>query len=237
MNISQQKTLVKAIHSSEKCQRNWDLSRKIPPQHLAIIETALTRCPSKQSRIDYVTYMKTDKDTIHKIYECTNGFITDHTVSPVTTIENSQVCANLLVVLVATDSNDNEHLKRYGKDNTLETFDGSPFGEQLADEHNLTTNDDNTQHKNTFLNVGIAMGYIVLVANQLGYKTGICTCYTSKPIKDALGIEPKDYGKRHIYGLIGIGYPDPKKNPKQHMFKEYTFPSFSKDKKIQVKKI
>ena len=85
MNESEQNQLVQAIKTSAQCQRNWDLDKKIPQEHLDIIETALTRCPSKQSRADYVPYMITNKELIHRIYENTDGFVTDHTVSPPTT--------------------------------------------------------------------------------------------------------------------------------------------------------
>ena len=43
----------KAVHKSQHCQRNWDLSRSIPEEDLQVIETAITACPSKQNYIFY----------------------------------------------------------------------------------------------------------------------------------------------------------------------------------------
>ncbi len=238
MNISDQKKLVNAIKTSEQCQRNWDLDKSIPQEHLDIIETALTRCPSKQSRIDYVPYMITNKELIHKIYEKTDGFITDHTASPPTTTTNSQVCANLLIVLLSASEKDKDWLSRLGKDNTRELNPyGTPFGEKEAEEHDRKAGYKKLENKNTLLNVGVAMGYVVLVANQLGYRTGICTCLEGGEVKKLLGIEPGVPGVPQVFGLIGIGYADKTKDRTQHMFNNYRFPSFSAEKTIEVKKL
>ena len=39
----------KAIIRSQHCQRNWDLTKKIPSEDIKMIETAVTNCPSKQN--------------------------------------------------------------------------------------------------------------------------------------------------------------------------------------------
>lgn len=244
MNQTEQNELIKAIKTSEKCQRNWDLNKTIPQEHLDIIETALTRCPSKQSRMDYVPYMITDKSIIHRIYEQTDGFVIDHHTSPPTTTTNSQVCANLLIVLVSDRDRDQAWVNRFGKINDTETnSEGQPMGEKAGEEHDRKLGMKKLENKNTLLNVGVAMGYVVLVANQLGYKTGICNCLHGGKVKEILGIETirvGDYqstGLPQILGLIGIGYPDETKDRKQHMFNNYVFPSFSEEKNIEVIKL
>ena len=238
MNQTEQNQLVEAIKTSEKCQRNWDLNKTIPQEHLDIIETALTRCPSKQSRIDYIPYMITTKELIHRIYEKTDGFVTDHTVSPPTTTTNPQVCANLLIALVTAPDRDKEWMSRYGKDNTSAILSsGYPLGEKAGEEHDRNLGLKKLENKNTLLNVGVAIGYIVLVANQLGYKTGICNCFNGSDVKRLLGIKSNEAGLPSVLGLIGIGYADETKDRKQHMFNNYVFPSYSEEKNIEVKKL
>ena len=238
MNQSEQNQLVQAIKTSAQCQRNWDLDKKIPQEHLDIIETALTRCPSKQSRIDYLPYMITNKELIHRIYEKTDGFVTDHTVSPPTTTTNPQVCANLLIALITAPDRDKEWMSRYGKDNTSEILpSGNPLGEKAGEEQDRRLGLKKLENKNTLLNVGVAMGYVVLVANQLGYKTGICNCLDGGEFKKLLGIKSNDAGLPEVLGLIGIGYADETKDRKQHMFNNYVFPSYSEEKNIEVKKL
>jgi|TARA_B100001758_G_scaffold90987_1_gene77659 nitroreductase len=238
MNESEQNQLVQAIKTSAQCQRNWDLDKKIPQEHLDIIETALTRCPSKQSRADYVPYMITNKELIHRIYENTDGFVTDHTVSPPTTTTNPQVCANLLIALITAPERDKEWMSRYGKDNTSEIMSsGHPLGEKEGEKEDRRLGLKKLENKNTLLNVGVAMGYVVLVANQLGYKTGICNCLDGGEVKKLLGIKSNDAGLPEVLGLIGIGYADETKDRKQHMFNNYVFPSYSEEKNIEVKKL
>lgn len=238
MNQFEQNQLVQAIKTSAQCQRNWDLDKKIPQEHLDIIETALTRCPSKQSRIDYLPYMITNKELIHRIYEKTDGFVTDHTVSPPTTTTNPQVCANLLIALITAPERDKEWMSRYGKDNTSEILSsGHPLGEKEGEKEDRRLGLKKLENKNTLLNVGVAMGYVVLVANQLGYKTGICNCLDGGEVKKLLGIKSNDAGLPEVLGLIGIGYADETKDRKQHMFNNYVFPSYSEEKNIEVKKL
>ena len=238
MNQSEQNQLVQAIKTSAQCQRNWDLDKKIPQEHLDIIETALTRCPSKQSRIDYLPYMITNKELIHRIYEKTDGFVTDHTVSPPTATTNPQVCANLLIALITAPERDKEWMSRYGKDNTSEISpSGKPLGEKAGEEQDRKLGLKKLENKNTLLNVGVAMGYVVLVANQLGYKTGICNCLDGGEVKKLLGIKSNEVGLPEVLGLIGIGYADETKDRKQHMFNNYVFPSYSEEKNIEVKKL
>ena len=76
-----------------------------------------------------------------------------------------------------------------------------------------------------------------MVANQLGYKTGICNCLDGGEVKKLLGIKSNDAGLPEVLGLIGIGYADETKDRKQHMFNNYVFPSYSEEKNIEVKKL
>ena len=66
--------LLKAIHKSQHVQRNWDLSKSIPEEDLAIIEQACLGAPSKQNVTFFKPYFITDRDVIEKIHRNTLGF-------------------------------------------------------------------------------------------------------------------------------------------------------------------
>ena len=50
--------------------------------------------------------------------------------------------------------------------------------------------------------IGISVGELVLSANLLGYKTGICSAMDKEPIRQLLGVS------NGIKLLVGVGYPN-----------------------------
>ena len=51
------KMIEKAVHKSQHCQRNWDLTKEVPERDLQVMETAVTQCPSKQNYAYYKPYI------------------------------------------------------------------------------------------------------------------------------------------------------------------------------------
>ena len=49
LSESKNMELFKAIHSAQHCQRNYDLSQKMPIEDIKTLVTAATKCPSKQN--------------------------------------------------------------------------------------------------------------------------------------------------------------------------------------------
>ena len=69
-----QQMLKKSIYKSQKCQRNWDLSKDIPKEDVDVILTSATQCPSKQNLPYYKVHAITDRKMIEKIHDLTEGF-------------------------------------------------------------------------------------------------------------------------------------------------------------------
>ena len=154
----------KSIVKSQHCQRNWDLSKKIPAEDLEVLATAVTACPSKQNIVFYTPYFITDRSTIEKIYENTDGFTVSYKDG--TTQKNSQTLANLLVVFVNNS--------KYQPNN-------KEVVEQKQDK----------LHVDKLLSVGVASGYLNLTASMLGYSTGCCTCFDSVAVQKILESDEK----------------------------------------------
>ncbi len=154
----------KSIVKSQHCQRNWDLSKKIPDEDLEVLATAVTACPSKQNIVFYTPYFITDRSTIEKIYENTDGFTVSYKDG--TTQKNSQTLANLLVVFVNNS--------KYQPNN-------KEVVEQKQDK----------LHVDKLLSVGVASGYLNLTASMLGYSTGCCTCFDSVAVQKILESDEK----------------------------------------------
>ena len=72
-NTFDSKDIKKAIIKSQHCQRNWDLSKDIPEDHLEILKTSITQAPSLQNVAFYKIHWIQDRETIEKVHECTHG--------------------------------------------------------------------------------------------------------------------------------------------------------------------
>ena len=73
--------------------------------------------------------------------------------------------------------------------------------------------------------IGIAAGYVNLVATQLGYASGCCKCFDS--LVDIFG--------ERVTLLMGVGIPDQKRHRQEHHLNpEFKFPTLRKLKDIQV---
>jgi len=199
----------KAVHKSQHCQRNWDLSRSIPEEDLQVIETSISSCPSKQNYIFYDPWMITDRETIDKIYHTTDGFILPDGSSKT----NSQTLANLLVVFCESTNYIKQGIRS-----------------DVAVENKRTEAEHGSMQQQREFAIGIASGYLNLTASLLGYSTGCCTCFNGHKIQEII----KTNSRPRL--LMGIGFPD-KKRPRRehHKEKTFTFPTFEKN--IKVKKI
>jgi nitroreductase len=191
----------KAIIRSQHCQRNWDLSKEIPQEDLDLLMTAATQCPSKQNVAYYKAHFITNRDLIETIHGQTDGF----TVSSTKTTTNTQVLANLLIVLEKyTDVE-----TYYRNDQWKEVKDGS------AD--HITTN---LIERDRNMAVGVAAGYLNVTASLLGYSTGCCACFNVAGIKQILNLE------NDPVLLMGIGFKDENLNRRiHHNDHSFTFPT------------
>jgi nitroreductase len=199
----------KAVHKSQHCQRNWDLSKEVPKRDLEVMETAITQCPSKQNYAYYKPYIITNREIIEKIYNQTDGFIINHEGD---SVKNVQVLANVLVVFVE----DNEYMRIAVRDKNAKLA--------MDAEEDLPE-----QIRQRNISIGIAAGYLNLSATMLGYSTGCCTCFNTKGVQKVLGIE------EHVLLLMGVGWPDEgRPRREKHDDPDFIYPTFKKNLKAVV---
>lgn len=194
----------KAIIRSQHCQRNWDLSKDIPSEDIEMIKTAVTNCPSKQNVAYYKVIFVTDRDKIEKIYKTTNGFVSNFVTNE--TVTNSQVLANLLLVIADSDVEPKENV----------------YGDIFIPSSKLETPEDLLKDKH--MAVGIAAGYANITASMLGYSTGCCACFDPAQVAEILDIDT------HVHLLMGIGFKDETRPRREHHAEDFVFPTKKKQK-------
>jgi len=203
------KKLKKAIIKSQHCQRNWDLTKKIPQNDLEILKDSVTQAPSLQNVAFYKIHFIQDRDIISKVHECTHGapykIVNDKKiVDPHAKKEDSehemgdatqsQTLANL-VVLFEDYYQVEDYFERKRIDSVPKNFD-----------------------RDTAL--GIASGYLNLTANLLGYSTGCCTSIDHTKMKAKLQLE------REPLLVMGVGYKQDGVNRRVHQIeKDIVYPT------------
>jgi nitroreductase len=199
--ISEHSHITKAIHRSQHCQRNWDLSKEIPEDDLNLLITAATQCPSKQNIAFYKVHFITNRDVIESVHTNTVGF--GRSMDPTDLTTNSQTLANLLVVF-----EDNDFTKSLADDKVIRS------AETQAWLDSGKTADEWVRDRD--MAIGIAAGYLNLTASLMGYGTGCCACFDDIAIKKLLGLSDTPVL------LMGIGFKNPLVNRRVH-HKEHDF--------------
>jgi nitroreductase len=120
-------------------------------------------------------------------------------------LTNSQTLANLMLVF----TKDTPTMRR------------ELVEEELGDDAHTYTED-------RLMSVGIASAYVNYTASMLGYETGCCKCFDGKAIsKDVNGEEP--------LLIMGIGYPDKKRNRLEHHSQpEHRMPSMPNMRTVAI---
>ena len=196
MNISHD-DIKQTIIRSQHCQRNWDLSKEIPQEDLDLIITSATQCSSKQNIAHYKIHAITNRDIIKAIYNQTDGFAISY--EPYQSVKNTQVLANLLIVLEEVNIDISTKYDAYRNDQLLAISNGI-----------INNNDAVALERDKNMAVGIAAGYLNLTASLLGYSTGYCACFDPPKIKDILNLE------KHPILLMGIGFSDSNLDRRTH---------------------
>lgn len=199
----------KSIIRSQHCQRNWDLSKEMLEEDLALIEHAVTQCPSKQNVAYYKVHMITNRDLIEQIHSNTDGFITDPDTMESET--NSQTLANLLIVFEAY----NGHLEKHDNFRNFEIW-------KINEGKDLSEGDLESFKRDQQMAVGIAAGYANVTSSMLGYGTGCCACFNPDAVRDILNLDGS------VLLMMGIGYKDPNRNRREHHETGFVFPTKKK---------
>ena len=203
------KLIEDAVLSTQRAQRNYDLSKKIPAQDLNTLIHSAVKCPSKQNETHYSLYVFTDKTVIEKIYKNTkhhavfrqqdfktvfkeeNGKFWQNEKYCVT---NSQIFANAVFMFVDDDG------PAYGGTHIL--------AQQNLQNKNSESRELYIEQKN--FSIGIAVGELLLTAGILGYKTGCCSAFNKQEMQNILGLPklPKL--------IVGVGYPNQNMDRRAH---------------------
>lgn len=159
------------ISESQHCQRNWDLTNLIPQEHIDIFVHAVTQCPSKQNISHYSVKFITNREIIEQIYN--NTWVPIASNSTQRSRGNPQVLANLLVLF---ERKSLDRLDGVAGERTYDIDDNNEFGFDVNEIH----------ARDSITSIGIAAGYLNLIAHQLGYKTGFCACFNTEQIEKIL---------------------------------------------------
>lgn len=151
-----------SVSRSQRCQRNWDLSKKMPQEDIDLIVHAATECPTKQNNEYYSVYVIQDREKIEAIHSNTKtSFRT-----------NPQVLANTLLVFIKNDikcdKNAEQRRIAWG------------MGTEIDE---VTLRDDRNQA------IGVAAGSVNVVSSLLGYQTGCNKCFNTQAVQEILNTE------------------------------------------------
>lgn len=226
--------IIKAVLRSQRCQRNWDLSKQIPQEDIDVIAAAVTQCPSKQNLTFYKPLFVTNREKIEQIHAASMlaGTINKDSKEYVMRTQ-SQLLANLLVVLV--EDHDPADLDK--SPSVMSHYTGK-LPQDIVDSHIQYYNNDMDRMLELFEEdfkrdrataVGIAAGYMNLAASLMGYSTGCCQCFDMPKVQEILGLH------KQILLIMGIGFKDEKRNRREHhAFPNEMFPTNQKNINVDV---
>jgi nitroreductase len=190
------KSVVKAQH----CQRNWDLEKEIPQEDLDLMVHCITQCPSKQNMDFYEVYVIQDREIQEQIYEVSDTFEKKR--------KNPQLLANVLFVFVE---------KEPTKLRTKQARD-------LWLTEDKQFKDWKQYHKDQNQAVGVAAGFLNMVATSLGYSTGCNTCMDLEAVAKIMLLSDE---KKPILAM-GVGFKDTERNRRMEHMTDQKITSFQK---------
>jgi nitroreductase len=236
-------TIKKAVDSSQRAQRNYDLSKTIPQSDLETLIYAAVNSPSKQNETHYSLYVYTDQNIIRQIYNQTKLFslIKDDSdkeklfkeengvfwQNEDMSVYNSQILANVIFV--------------YAEDHGEARGGNSIIAQTTSD---ITTESYQNYMEQINYSIGISVGELLLTAGLLGYRTGLCSAFPKDIVQEIIG---STYLPKLV---VGVGYENIGINRQLHAetlnrdvvekFRtgpddEYwRFPSFDKNIKVYI---
>jgi nitroreductase len=235
------KNLLEAIDSSQRAQRNYDLSRSISQKDLDTLIYASSKSPSKQNEKHYSLFVYTDPIMIRKIYDTTKKFTLFDKNDNLEklfgeknevywqnddySVKNSQVLANVLFVYTEEK--------------------GEPRGgTHIVGQQSIAGKSAQLYKEQIDYSIGISVGQLILSANLLGLKTGICSAMDGRAIKKVVGTE------KSVKMLVGVGFENADTDRRLHPdvlnrdvsakfrngkdSENWRFPSFEKECKVYL---
>tara|TARA_B100001287_G_C22627680_1_gene503404 strand:+ start:359 stop:1147 length:789 start_codon:yes stop_codon:yes gene_type:complete len=197
MDMDKEKDYIKTI---QRCQRNWDLSKEIPQEHINHWLWIAQNAPSKQHEAYYDVYFIRKPEVIKEMLDYTWGFTAtphpgDPTLPP-SCWKNPQMGANFYMCFVSKFPD------------TMRNFNADGTGR--SPEHA-------NRRDNCLASIGMAMGLVARSAAEMGYVTGFNKNMSAPPDKEywfkRLNIaEDISNGTKQLEYGIGIGYPQQGRN-------------------------
>ena len=157
-----------------RCQRNWDLSKTIPREHIEILAEVAKNSPAKQDEAYFDVIAITDRELIEELYEDSYGFTTGVLDGEKFEVwPNSQSRANLIFCWVAKQP---KTMRNYYQDNVdNDHFIASEYDIEDADKTPGNPKDPGEWSRsveNTYTSIGISTACVAMAAARLGYVTG-----------------------------------------------------------------
>ena len=229
-----------AVDVVQRAQRNYDRTKSIPQKDLDTMIYAAEHSPSKQNETHYQLNVYTN-DTIEKLYRTTKEFTvwSPEDLKEVFddkdeknlirkeshTVYNSQVYGSALFVYFLTDDN-----LRSGH-------------HAISKLNNASQRSKDKLYEQQLYSIGVSTGQLILTAGLLGYKTGLCSAFKGKLVKDicntklipklmvGIGFENIGVDRQLATETLNKELPEKYRNGPDN--NKWKFPSF--DKKIKVK--
>jgi len=219
----------KILWNSQRCQRNWDLTKTIPKQDIETMLHAISSAPSKQNEKHFEVFVINDYSARKKIYDGSRNFahkgdesLDLHPDGTINYKRQSQLMANTLFVFCRAENN----LFRSSESHAVK------LDVNVAGLHDMSTNEKRDfvrkKHIRSGLHsIGIAVGYLLVTTHMLGYKTGVSSGFGAAPVKEVTGNNWPEV-------IVGVGYEDATRDRTEEHFEQGRFfPSWDKD--IDVK--
>ena len=153
-----------------KCQRNWQLDRSLPQEHIELFAEIAKHSPSKQDEAYFDVYVITQRSLIEKYYKESVGFTAfEGEVVPENLVvyENSQSRANAVFFWCPKDPKTMRNF--YQPTDHLNNMND---GEMKEPGTPKDPNEWTRKVENTYASIGVSMGCTSFAAGALGYSTG-----------------------------------------------------------------
>lgn len=183
-----------AVQIARQCQRNWNLDKSIPLEHIKHWIHLATHAPSKQDETCFQLCVVTNADKIKDIYQ--NHVWGYHWNGNNSALRNTQLGSNCLFIWGNLNPSDNS---------------GDNHG-ILEDDVVIEEQFDLRQLENVERSIGMSSGIVSFSAAMMGYRTGFCRNFfydaksTKSAWRDLLGYDKQNDFYPKV--ALGIGYPD-----------------------------